>query len=33
MLKLNHIREEADLVFRLQGHWSGQSEQTMPQLL
>jgi DNA-binding response OmpR family regulator len=33
LLKPNHIREWADLVFRLQGYWSGQSEQTMPQLL
>ena len=33
LLKPSNIREWADLVFRLQGYWSGQSEQPMPQLL
>lgn len=29
----NNVREWADLVFRLQGYWSGQSEVPVPQLV
>jgi two-component system response regulator len=33
LLRPNNVREWADLVFRLQGYWSGQSDVPLPQLL
>ena len=33
LLKPRNIHEWADLVFRLQGYWSGQSEVTVPEIL
>jgi DNA-binding NarL/FixJ family response regulator len=33
LLRPNNVREWADLVFRLQGYWSGQSDVPVPQLL
>jgi two-component system, response regulator len=33
LLRPNNVREWADLVFRLQGYWAGQSEVPLPQIL